>query len=497
MIKTLLIILLMAAAGISPQNSYRVFLIGDSTMADKPLIDNPEHGWGQMLPAYFSKNVRVFNHAKNGRSTKSFLSEGRWDVVKNQLQPGDYLFIQFGHNDSKKEDTTRFADPHTDYRNNLLRFVREAQEKQALPVLLTPVNRRNFDSTGSFVDKHGDYPDVVRSLAKELQLPLIDLHTKSKALFQKLGDAESKKLFLVSVQPNLYRSLPDGKSDNTHFTRAGAGTVAGLVIEGVKELGLDLAKEIQPQDELHLPGTGKVIGLDYYYNSEWKLRKDSTLFRFHYLWEDTMDSGFSELAKIFDRLGADTDTLISSPTETSLRRFSVYIIVDPDTPKETADPKYILTHDADVIEQWVKEGGILVLMGNDKGNAEFEHLNGLANRFGIRFNEDLHFDVKNNVYDQGKVTELPQHPLFSSVSQIFIKQVSSLMLREPARPILTKHNVTVMAEANIGKGKVIAIGDPWLYNEYIDNRRVPSGYENYSAAESFARWLSEISRKVR
>jgi lysophospholipase L1-like esterase len=489
----LILSLLVLLTEFSPNAPFRIFLIGDSTAADKPLIDNPEHGWGQMLPVFFTKNVTIHNHAKNGRSTRSFLFEGRWDAVVNELRPGDYVFIQFGHNDSKKEDTSRYADPHSDFKNNLLRFINDARSKNARPVLITPVNRRNFDRSGTFVDKHGDYPDVVRSVADRENVPLIDLHAKSKTLFERLGVEESKKLFLTSVPPNTYRSLPDGKDDNTHFTRFGALNISRLVVEGIQESGLPLKNEIVNTGIAALPGTGRVIGLDQYYNSEWKTEKESKRRRHHYTWDDTTNGGFSELARIFDRLGADTDTLLTAPTETSLDRFSVYIIVDPDTPKETDNPKYLQTAEIEAIERWVKNGGVLVLMGNDKGNSEFEHFNRLANRFGIHFNEDLHQDVRNNQYDSGKVSHFSDHPMFRNVRHVFIKQLSSLAVTPPGREILHSRGVTIMAESRFGAGTVFAVGDPWLYNEYIDNRRLPVGFENYHAAESFASWLCTVA----
>ncbi len=483
--------------GFIPDAPIRVFLIGDSTMADKPLIDNPEHGWGQMIPIFFSKNVLFFNHAKNGRSTRSFLYEGKWDVVRNMLRPGDYVFIQFGHNDSKKEDTSRFADPHTDYKEFLQRFIREAKEKKAIPVLLTPVNRRNFDKDGNFVDKHGDYPEAVREIAKNENVPLLDLHKKSKIYFENLGQEESKKLFLTSVKPNVYHALLNGKDDNTHFTRNGAVQIAQLVIDCIREIRLPLEKEIIRDKQPDLIGTGKVVGLDLFYNNEWRKLKDTISVRYHYTWDDTTNSGFSELAKIFDRSGVDTDTLESAPTDSTLRRFSIYIIVDPDTPKETPQPNYLQPKEIDAIERWVTNGGTLVLLGNDKGNCEFEHFNALANRFGIKFNEDLHMDVVNNQYDSGRISLFPNHRMFKNVQYVFIKQLSSLTLTNPAKEILSSRGVTIMAESVSGKGRVFALGDPWLYNEYIDNRRVPKGYENYSAAESFVQWLGGIAMQVR
>ena len=149
------------AAGWLVQSDPSIYLIGDSTMSDKPLTGSPERGWGQVFALYVRPGVHIENHAKNGRSTKSFIKEGRWEEVRSKLKAGDYVLIQFGHNDEKKEDSTRFADAHTDFKVNLVKFVHEAEGKGAHPVLITPVVRRRFDSTGAFYDVHGDYPGAL------------------------------------------------------------------------------------------------------------------------------------------------------------------------------------------------------------------------------------------------------------------------------------------------------------------------------------------------
>jgi lysophospholipase L1-like esterase len=475
----------------------RIFLIGDSTVADKPLIDNPEHGWGQMLPIFFSQDVQILNYARNGRSTKSFINEGRWKTVVDRLRPDDYVFIQFGRNDAKSQDTMRFAAPHTVYRQNLLKFVREAREKQALPVLLTPVNRRRFDESGKFVDTHGDYPAVVREVAKQENVPLIDLHKASEELLGRLGSEKSKDLFLVSVKPGIFRSLWKGNGDNTHFTRSGALQIAELVVEGIKTARLPIQKYLVNPADIDLVGTGKVVGLDYFYNNEWKVDADSTKKRWHYVWEDTTNGGFSGIAQIIDRLGADLDTLQSAPTRESLKRFSVYIIVDPDTPQETEHPNYITGEAIDAVVTWVENGGILVLLNNDKGNAEFEHMNSLAERFGVHFNEDSYHRVAGKDYDTGTSDSLPAHPIFKGVKRIFMKEICSLRIEKPAEAVLVEHGRVYMAQCRFGRGLVFAVGDPWLYNEYLDNRRLPVGYENKEAAASFFRWLLSNAENVR
>ncbi len=170
-----LLFIALTALNFLQQGKIKIFLIGDSTMADKPLADNPERGWGQMFPMFFNDQVQIENYAKNGRSTKSFIDEGRWKTVYEKLQPGDYVFIQFGHNDEKKNDSLRYAEPHTAYKANLLKFINESKEKGAIPILITPVARRKFDENNKLEKTHGEYPDVVREIAKTDNIALIDL----------------------------------------------------------------------------------------------------------------------------------------------------------------------------------------------------------------------------------------------------------------------------------------------------------------------------------
>ena len=210
-------------------------MIGNSTMADKPYAkSNLEKGWGQVLPLYFVDGVKIENFALNGRSTKSFIDQGMWDTVINRISPGDYLFIEFGHNDAKKEDPKRYAAPYQDYKTNLERFIIETRNKGGIPVLCTPLSRRSFDSLGVLVDTHGDYPKVVREIAERMDVPLLDLHKKSMELLKKIGVESSKKLFM-HVGPGEYEMTPDGKNDDTHFSGTGAFRMCDLAVEEIRE----------------------------------------------------------------------------------------------------------------------------------------------------------------------------------------------------------------------------------------------------------------------
>lgn len=218
--------------------------MGDSTMANKPVADNPERGWGQLFPNFFNDSIKIDNRAKNGRSTKSFIDEGRWDSVMNKVSKGDYIFIQFGHNDSKKEDPKRYAEPHTTYKNNLIKFVTDSRSKGAIPVLLTPIVRRKFNEKGEMVDTHGDYPAVVKEVAGELHVLMIDMNESSRKLVSDLGDEGSKELYLY-IEPGKYKTLPNGKKDDTHFSELGANKMAMLVVDGIIKLKVDLTNYIK------------------------------------------------------------------------------------------------------------------------------------------------------------------------------------------------------------------------------------------------------------
>ncbi|MCJ8167034.1 rhamnogalacturonan acetylesterase [Pontibacter sp. E15-1] len=217
-----------------------LFLVGDSTMADKPYGNgNPEKGWGQVFPLYLQEGVKVQNHAVNGRSTKSFRDEGRWDAMLQLLKPGDYVIIEFGHNDQKDQDPKRYAAPETDYRHNLERYVAEARAKKAIPVLATPIVRRRFVN-GQLEDTHGKYPAVVRAVAAEKNVPLLDLERRTRELVARYGEEKSKALYL-HLGPNEYASLPDGRTDDTHLSAYGAFRVNDLVAEELRKAVPELA----------------------------------------------------------------------------------------------------------------------------------------------------------------------------------------------------------------------------------------------------------------
>ncbi|MBL7722771.1 MAG: glycoside hydrolase family 88 protein [Chitinophagaceae bacterium] len=234
---------------------------------------------------------------------------------------------------------------------------------------------------------------------------------------------------------------------------------------------------------------GKTVLLDYYYNNEWKKDITGTPIRWHYTWEDKTNSGYAMLGDIFTKYGAKTRSLEKWPTSSDLKNASIYIIVDPDTEKETEKPKFLNPKDAISISDWVKNGGVLVLLGNDAGNAEFKNFNLLAGKFGIQFNEDSKNRVQNDQFEQGVVMAGINNPIFSSNWKMYVKEYSSLEISTPAVVVLKNGNDNVMTAKKYGKGTVFAIGDPWIYNEYLDGRKLPADFQNYKAAEEWVQWL--------
>jgi lysophospholipase L1-like esterase len=220
-----------------------IYLIGDSTMADKPepIEINPERGWGQLLSEYFTEDIIIDNHAVNGRSSLSFISEGRWKIVSDQLKEGDFVVIQFGHNDQKIKSPDRYTVPSSSYYNNLSKFVKETRAKGAIPIIASSIVRRSFNEEGTLEDTHGLYPLAARIVALDLNVPFADMQFETETMVRELGVEESKKIYL-HLPPGAYERFPEGKTDNTHLSPYGAKLYASLFIKQIKPYNLSLNK---------------------------------------------------------------------------------------------------------------------------------------------------------------------------------------------------------------------------------------------------------------
>ncbi len=270
-----------------------------------------------------------------------------------------------------------------------------------------------------------------------------------------------------------------------------------LRLNDAKGLGPAIKAAIEMENyERGWPGRGKTVLLDDHFNRE--IRKSKITGKdevWHYKWDEMPDAGFYAWGQTVKSLGARTAQLSVAPTAANLNKASIYIIVDPDTAKETPNPNFVDPASVKAISDWVKRGGVLVLMGNDSQNAELEKFNALAKAFGIQFNMDRKFDVLNNDYKMGGIDIAAGNEIFKTTKKVFVKEVSTLSLSGNAKAVVSANGDTIMATANHGKGKVFVIGDPWLYNEYVDGRRLPLEFENFKAAQDLSRWLISKAKK--
>ena len=236
-------------------------------------------------------------------------------------------------------------------------------------------------------------------------------------------------------------------------------------------------------------GKGKTVTLDSYFNNETKKDAGGRLTSWHYKWDELPNSGFSLWGNVFRTYGVKTETLTAAPTQANLRGSDIYIIVDPDTKQESEQPNFVQPEHIKAIASWVRSGGVLVLMANDVGNAELDHFNELARQFGIQFKKDSRNRVQGNEYVTGRLTVQAPNQIFRTARNLFLKEVSTLEVNPPARSVLEDGGDKIIAVAKVGKGTVFAVGDPWLYNEYTDGRRLPKEYDNYKAAVDLTLWL--------
>jgi lysophospholipase L1-like esterase len=239
-----LVLLLFLSAFVGPARPIRVYMIGDSTMCEYAQNRTPLTGWGMPFKYFFDSTVTICNRARGGRSTRTFLEENRWQPIADSLQEGDYVLIQFGHNDEAKEEIykARYT-PVPAYKTNLIRFITETRNKKAIPVLITPVTRMVFDSLGNMQETHAEYSAAVWEIGRAYNTPVIDLDAKSRDLLQHLGPVYSKMLFM-QLDTLEHPNYPNGQNDNTHFNEYGARRMAEIVLAEMRNLHLDLVDRI-------------------------------------------------------------------------------------------------------------------------------------------------------------------------------------------------------------------------------------------------------------
>jgi hypothetical protein len=239
----------------------------------------------------------------------------------------------------------------------------------------------------------------------------------------------------------------------------------------------------------------QTVTLDYYFNHETHKNSKGEIERFHYLWTEKANTGYSILGDVFKSQGFELTSLEVAPTVANLKGTSVYIIVDPDSRKENSTPNYIQPADVKQIADWVKQGGVLVMFANDSANVELPHFNQLAAAFGMHFNDDMQNHVIDDAHFTDGGVDVTGNPLFKTATKIFMKDVCSISTTGNAKPLLKNSaGATIIATAKHGKGTVVAISDPWLYDEYA-NGRLPAEYENDKAAHDLVVWLKQQTSK--
>jgi len=242
--KKILLIGILGLVGISfipPKKTLCIYLAGDSTMADKKVNAYPETGWGTPFKNFFDSTVTLSNKAQNGRSTRTFITDGLWQSITDNLQSDDYVLIQFGHND--EVPTKKSATTEEEFKKNLVLFITQVRDKKANPVLITPVARRSFDNAGIIQDTHAKYAEIVRQTAKENGVPFIDLDKESTTLLQQLGPEQSK-WFFNHLAPGENPNYPDGKADDTHFNELGARRMAEIVLADLRKISPELNNRV-------------------------------------------------------------------------------------------------------------------------------------------------------------------------------------------------------------------------------------------------------------
>lgn len=263
-----------------------------------------------------------------------------------------------------------------------------------------------------------------------------------------------------------------------------------VIVNDPKGIGAFLlaSNEMEMQRTLSV-GKGRTVVMDNYFNRETKEDAFGKKVVFHYKWWERDNGGFSFMSYIFNKYGVTTKLLDEAPTASNLKNASIYLLIDPDWPKENKTPNYIEQRHIDALYNYVKNGGVLVMMANDSNNVEFKNFNKLAERFGIRWNENMRHDVIDNKFEQGAIFFDEADAIFGKVKKVFIKQICTQTIDKPAISVYKENGEVLISFARLGRGTVFAVGDPWFYNEYVDGRKLPAEYENYKAAEELVQWL--------
>ena len=269
-----------------------------------------------------------------------------------------------------------------------------------------------------------------------------------------------------------------------------------VVVNDAKGMGAFILASVEMEmAAMPKPGQGKNVVMDNYFNNEWRKNGFGVNMRRHYTWDDYENGGFSLFGNVWQAYGSNLGALDAAPTAANLKKASIYVMVDPDGYKDTKTPNYMDEKSATEIANWVKQGGVLLLMTNDTANCDLQHFNILSDKFGIHFTDKSRNMVKGNEFETGAVYNKNENPVFKQTKKMYLKEISVIDIKVPATSVITQDGDVIFATAKYGKGTVFAVGDPWIYNEYLDGRKIPAEYENFTAANELVQWLLNKATK--
>lgn len=374
---------------------------------------------------------------------------------------------------------------------------------------LDAIEKVQDKKTGLWLDildkpnEKGNYPEAsassmfIYAIAKGVKLKLVP--EKKLAVAQKAYDALIKKYIKEeNGQTNLYGTVKVSGLGGKPYRDGSVAYYLGepVIVNDPKGVGafIQAAAEMELIPTMKI-GKGKTVLLDYFFNHETQKDITGTTIQFHYIWEEMDNNGYSMLSNVFNKYGVTTKKQTTSVNAEALKGTDIYFIIDPDWPKENKHPNYIEPENIDAIYNWVKAGGVLMMFANDSNNVEFKHYNQLAEKFGIHFNENYRNMVKGSEFATGTFNIAPDDEIFKTAKKIYMKEICTINVMPPARSALTDKGDVIIAVSKVGKGTVFAVGDPWLYNEYMDGRKLPADLENYKGGEDLVQWLIKQTKK--